>query len=108
MRVRTRSRTRRLDSALLTVDRWPWQLSQAVVGVTSEVYVKESVVRGHHKMRYSFSSRSSFSCISLLLLEITRGSGGGCVYARMRGITPARPQFETGLYYWILSKYPGL
>ena len=46
-------------------------------------------------MRYSFPSCSSFSCISLLLLEITRGSGGGCVYARMRGITPARPQFET-------------
>ena len=46
-------------------------------------------------MHYSFSSCSSFSCISLFLLEITRGSGGGCVYARMRGITPARPQFET-------------
>ena len=66
--------------------------SQAAVGVASEVYVKESVVRGHHKMRYSFSSCSSLPCISLL---ITHGSGGGCVYARMRGITPARPQFET-------------
>ena len=57
--------------------------------------MKESVVRGHRKMRYSFSSCSSLPCISLLLLEITHGSGGGCVYARMRGITPARPQFET-------------
>ena len=59
--------------------------------------MKESVVRGHHKMRYSFTSCSSLPCISLLLLKITHGSGGGCVYARMRGITPARrPQFETG------------
>ena len=54
--------------------------------------MKESVVRGHRKMRYSFSSCSSLPCISLL---ITHGSGGGCVNARMRGITPARPQFET-------------
>ena len=54
--------------------------------------MKESVVRGHRKMRYSVSSCSSLPCISLL---ITHGSGGGCVYARMRGITPARPQFET-------------
>ena len=54
--------------------------------------MKESVIRGHRKMRYSFSSCSSLPCISLL---ITHGSGGGCVYARMRGITPARPQFET-------------
>ena len=57
--------------------------------------MKESVVRGYRKMRYSFSSCSSLPCISLLLLEITYGSGGGGVYARMRGITPARPQFET-------------
>ena len=46
-------------------------------------------------MCYSFSSCSSLPCISLLLLKITHGSGGGCGYARMRGITPARPQFET-------------
>ena len=46
-------------------------------------------------MRYSFSSCLSLPCISLLLLEITHGSGGGCVYVRMRGVTPARPQFET-------------
>ena len=51
--------------------------------------------RGHHKMRYSFSSCSSLPCISLLLLEITRGSRRGWVCVRMRGITPARPQFET-------------
>ena len=57
--------------------------------------MKESVVRGHHKMRYSFCSCLSLPCISLLLLEITHGSRGGCGYARMRGITPARPQFET-------------
>ena len=46
-------------------------------------------------MRYSFSSCSSLPCISLLLLEITRGSRRGWVCVRMRGITPARPQFET-------------
>ena len=57
--------------------------------------MKESAVRGHRKMRYCFSSCSSLPCISLLLLEITHGTGGGCGYARMRGITPARPQFET-------------
>ena len=54
--------------------------------------MKESVVIGHLKMRYSFSCCSSLPCISLL---ITHGSGGVGVYARMRGITPARPQFET-------------
>ena len=69
--------------------------SQAAVGVASGVYVKESDVRGHHKMHNSFSSCSSLPCISLLLLEITRGSRRGWVCVRMRGITPARPQFET-------------
>ena len=54
--------------------------------------MKESVVRGHRKMRYSFSSCSSLPCISFL---IAHGSGVGCVNARMRGITTARPQFET-------------
>ena len=65
---------------------------QTVVSVTGGVYVNESVVRGHHKMRYSFSSCSSLLCNSLLLPE---GSRRGWVCARMRGITPARPQFET-------------
>ena len=46
-------------------------------------------------MRYSFSSCSFLPCISLLLLETTRGSRRGWVCVHMRGITPARPQFET-------------
>ena len=69
--------------------------SQVAVSIASGVYVKESVVRGHHKMRYSFFSCSSVPCISLLLLERTRGSRRGWVCVHMSGITPARPQFET-------------
>ena len=56
--------------------------------------MKESVVRGHRKMRYSFPLVHLFP-VSLFSCEITHGSGSGRVYARMRGITPARPQFET-------------
>ena len=36
MRVRTRSRTCRLDSALLTVDRWPWKLDRRQLALPVE------------------------------------------------------------------------
>ena len=53
--------------------------------------MNESVVRGHHKMRYNFYSCSSLPCTSLG----TGGSKRGWVCARMHGVTPAWPQLET-------------
>ena len=64
--------------------------------------MKESVARGHCKMRYSFSSCSSVPCISLLLRNNTRIGKRLCVCAHAwdnsRPASIRDPAFITGCY----------
>ena len=80
---------RGLDSALLTVDRWPWQLARRQLALPVEKKVLlEAIVR----------CAIAFPLVHLSLhlsSPARNNTGGGCMRARMRGITPARPQIET-------------